>query len=59
VPIAVVNRELKLEEVLTYFLKECNKSYYPCLKPKGGELFMFCYDEEMCMSKFIYFLMKQ
>ena len=53
VPIAVVNRELKLEEILTYFRKKCDKSKYPCMKPKGGELFMFSYDDEMCKSKLI------
>ena len=46
VPIAVVNRELKLEEILTYFRKKCDKSKYPCMKPKGGELFMFSYDDD-------------
>ena len=37
-------------EVRRNINKKCDKSKYPCMKSKGGELFMFSYDDEMRKS---------
>jgi hypothetical protein len=53
--VATINRELTTTEVVQFFNKSQSHKHEHrhCIKPKGGEVFLFYFDDDICKGTYI------